>query len=73
MRRSIEENSSAYVVDEKQGMVMKRFEDGIEQYNDMPSYALHHLKRLRETDSVTDQTKLVFCDLTGEEIAASFV
>ena len=30
VRRSIEENNSAYVVDEKQGMVMKRFEDGIE-------------------------------------------
>ena len=52
---------------------MKRFEDGIEQVNDMPSYALHHLNRLKATDSVTDETKMVFCDLTAEEIAASFV
>ena len=71
--RSIEGNKDAYVIDEKQGMVMKRFEDGIEQVNDMPSYALHHLNRLRATDSVTDETKMVFCDLTAEEIAASFV
>ena len=39
----------------------------------MPSYALHHIKRLRSTNSVTDETKLVFCDLSAEEIATSFI
>ena len=39
----------------------------------MPSYAYHHINRLRATNSVTQETKLVFCDLTAEEIATSFL
>ncbi len=54
-------------------MVLKRYEDGIEEPVDMASYALHHVNRLRKTNSVTENTKLVFCDLTAEEIATSFV
>ena len=39
----------------------------------MGTYAFHHLERLRKTDSVTDEVKLVFSDLTAEEIASTFV
>ena len=39
----------------------------------MGSYSRYHLKKLLKTNSVTDDTKLVFSDLTAEEIASSFV
>ena len=71
---SIEQNEDAYRLDSKRDdMVFKRYEDGIEEPADMASYAVHHARRLRKTNSITDQTKLVFCDLTAEEIATSFV
>ena len=73
IRRSIESNADSYRIDAREGMVMKIFEDGIEEPFDMASYAVHHIERLRKTDSVTDQVKLVFADLTAEEIASTFV
>lgn len=73
IRRSITENTESYRIDDREGIVLKRYEDGIEEPADMASYALHHLQRLKKTDSVTDETKLVFSDLTAEEIAATFV
>ena len=73
IRRSIQENSDAYRVDSRDGIVHKRYEDGIEEPFDMGTYAFHHLERLRKTDSVTDEVKLVFSDLTAEEIASTFV
>ena len=39
----------------------------------MPSYAYSHFARLRKTNSVDDSVKLVFSDLTSEEISTSFV
>lgn len=73
MKRYIEENTSVYRIDDKQNLAFKRYEDGMEDPIDMPSYAMYHLNRLRKTNSVTESTKLVFMDLTAEEIAASFV
>ena len=73
VKRYIEENTSVYRIDDKQNLAFKRYEDGMEDPIDMPSYAMYHLNRLRKTNSVTESTKLVFMDLTAEEIAASFV
>ena len=73
IKRSIQENTDAYRIDSREGIVNKRFEDGIEEPFDMGSYALHHMERLRKTQSVTDEVKLVFADLTAEEIASTFV
>lgn len=67
------EGSEFYTVDDKEGFVLKRYEDGIEEIFDMATYARHHLERVRKTNSVTDSVKVVFSDLTGEEIASSFV
>ena len=72
IKRSIE-GSSAYQIDAKEGMVLKRYEDGIEEAFDMATYARHHFERLRKTESVTEEVKLVFTDLSAEEIASSFV
>ena len=69
----IEDNQNAYSIDTRQGLVLKSFEDGIQQHTDMPSYAMHHVRKLRETNSVNEDTKLVFCDLSQEEIASSFI
>ena len=69
----IEKSQNSYEVDSKDGIVKKVFEDGLFEPYDMPSYALHHLNRLRKTNSVTDETKIVFADLTSEEIASTFV
>ena len=70
---NLEANTEAYRIDSREGIINKVFEDGIEDPFDMGSYARHHLNRLRKTNSVTDETKLVFSDLTGEEIATSFI
>ena len=72
IKRSIE-GSDAYSIDGKQGMVLKRYEDGLEEAFDMATYARHHFERLRKTESVTNEVKLVFTDLSAEEIASSFV
>ena len=47
IRRSIEDNSDAYRMDSREGIVHKRYEDGIEEPFDMGTYALHHMDRLR--------------------------
>ena len=47
--------------------------DGIVEPNDMATYALHHIERYRKTNSVEDEVKLSFMDLTPEEIATSFI
>ena len=60
-------------MDRREGVLHKVYEDGLEDAFDMGSYACHHLNRLRKTNSVTDETKLVFSDLTAEEIASSFI
>ena len=54
VQRSIQDNTDSYTIDEREGFVCKKYEDGIEEPFDMASYALHHLERLRKTDSVTD-------------------
>ena len=61
------------MVDPKSQIVNKIYEDGITEPFDMPSYALYHLNRLRKTNSVDDETKILFADLTSEEIASTFV
>ena len=52
---------------------MKKYLDGYQEPTDMPSYAYSHYARLRKTNSVDDSVKLVFADLTSEEISTSFV
>lgn len=71
--RSIENNPGAYRIDDQEDLVLKVYEDGIEEPHDMGSFARYHLQRLRKTNSVEDSTKLVFSDLTAEEISSSFV
>ena len=39
----------------------------------MPSYAYSHIERLRKTNSIDESVKLVFADLTSEEISTAFV
>ena len=39
----------------------------------MATYALHHLKMHQKTNSIDDDLKFVFTDLSPEEIATSFV
>ena len=60
-------------MNEKQELVYKKFNDGAEDPSDIVSYAYYHMKRLQKTNSITDDVKLVFADLTAEEISSSFL
>lgn len=51
----------------------KQYLDGGEEPSDMASYALHHLRRHEKTNSVDQDLKFIFADLTSEEIATSFL
>ena len=39
----------------------------------MATYALHHVQKFEKTNSVDEEMKLVFSDLTSEEITSSFL
>ena len=39
----------------------------------MATYALHHVQKFEKTNSVDEEMKLVFADLTSEEITSSFL
>ena len=64
--RYIEGNTDVYDVEEGENIVSKRFDDDVLEPFDMGSYSRYHLKKLLKTNSVTDDTKLVFSDLTAE-------
>jgi hypothetical protein len=55
------------------GIVRKVYEDGFSEPNDMANYALHHLERYRKTNSVDENVKMAFADLTPEELGTSFI
>jgi hypothetical protein len=38
----------------------------------MPSYAMYHMKQFEKTNSVDKDVKIVFSDLSDEELMTSF-
>ena len=73
IKSAIEDNTGVFEVDPKEMLVSKKYVDGITEPTDMATYALYHVERLRKTNSVEDDVKIKFTDLTPEEIATSFI
>lgn len=72
MQRYIIDNSDSYVLDDKQGIIQKKYMDGMLEPNDFPTYAHYFLQQKAKTNSV-DEARLVFSDLSSEQIATSFL
>ena len=45
----------------------------MQEEQDMASYAIHFLKSNQKTNSIDDDFKVVFADLSPEEMATAFV
>ena len=73
MEQAILGNEEAYEYDSKRGLVHKKYSDGMQELQDMASYALHFLKTNQKTNSIDEDFKLVFADLSPEEMGTAFV
>ena len=73
IQKAILQNTDIFTLNQKEGLIQKLFNDGSSEPSDMATYAWHHVERLKKTNSIDDSVKLVFNDLTPDEIATSFL
>lgn len=62
---AIEKNTSVYEVDAKMGLVLKKYADGLEP-SDFASYAHYFHQIKQKTNSVDENSQLIFADLSNE-------
>ena len=72
VKSALIDNKSAYELDEKAGLVLKKYADGIEP-SDFATYAHYFHQYKQKTNSVDANTKLIFSDLSDEQITTSFL
>jgi hypothetical protein len=52
---------------------MKKYNDGAQEPTDFPTYAYHHLSLKEKTNSLEEDVRIVFSDLSTEQLATSFL
>ena len=72
VRQSIIEHRDVYSYDEKQKIISKIYQDGYREPTDFPTYVTHFYNLKHKTNSV-DECRLVFADLSSEQILISFL
>ena len=61
-----------YEVNEKEAIITKKYNDGMSEPSDLPTFVNYFTQQRLKTNSM-DGSKLVFADLTSEQIATSFL